>query len=432
MAEENMAEPSAPSLLQIEPQRVGRPRRIVASRASGRAAARHAQPLAAKTSAMRHVALLIETSGSYGRGLLRGVAKYNRAQGGWSTFFHPHGLGDPPPGWLTSWHGHGILARVDTPEIAKVLLQSGVPVVNLRGTVPGLPFPYVGPDHDQIATIAAEHLLERGLKHFAFCGKAAGIHPGLDERGITFAQVVEKAGWTCEVFPAGCGPPAAWEAEQERLAKWISTLPKPIGVMACNDERGLQVLDACRRCGAIVPDEVAVVGVDNDEHLCDLSIPPLTSVDVNAEQIGFTAAELLDQTMKGRKSVFKPQKLAPRGVVTRLSTDTIASEDDEVNQAIRFIREQACTGLRVLDVLTHMGMSRASLQQRMKKVVGRTIHEEIERMRLSRVRELLVNSDMTIKQVARGTGFSSVQYMTRVFRNALGETPARFRGKRRR
>jgi LacI family transcriptional regulator len=426
-----MAEDSSSGLLEIEPPRRNRRRRAPrAAPAQRRAPVR--QPRAAKSSGMRHVALLIETSGSYGRGLLRGVAKYNRAHGGWSTYFHPHGLGDPPPAWLTNWHGDGILVRIDTQEIADVVLHSGVPVVNLRGTISGLPFPYVGPDHDQIATIAAEHLLERGLKHFAFCGKAAGIHPGLDERGITFAQVVQKAGWTCDVFPAARGTPDTWEAEQERLAQWINSLAKPVGVMAANDERGLQVLDACRRCGAIVPDEVAVIGVDNDEHLCDLSIPPLTSVDVNAEQIGYTAAELLDQMMKGRKSSFKPQKLAPRGVVTRLSTDTIASEDDEVNQAIRFIREQACTGLRVLDVLTHMGMSRASLQQRMKKVVGRTIHEEIERMRLSRVRELLVNSDMTIKQVARGTGFSSVQYMTRVFRNALGETPARFRAKRRR
>jgi LacI family transcriptional regulator len=428
-----MAEDASPGLLEIEPPKRNRRRRAGAARAAApqrRAPAR--QPRPPKSSGMRHVALLIETSGSYGRGLLRGVAKYNRAHGGWSTYFHPHGLGDPPPAWLTNWHGDGILVRIDTPEIADVVLHSGVPVVNLRGTISGLPFPYVGPDHDQIATIAAEHLLERGLKHFAFCGKAAGIHPGLDERGITFAQLVQKAGWTCDVFPTALGTPDAWEAEQERLAQWLNSLVKPVGVMAANDERGLQVLDACRRCGAIVPDEVAVIGVDNDEHLCDLSIPPLTSVDVNAEQIGYTAAELLDQMMKGRKSSFKPQKLAPRGVVTRLSTDTIASEDDEVNQAIRFIREQACTGLRVLDVLTHMGMSRASLQQRMKKVVGRTIHEEIERMRLSRVRELLVNSDMTIKQVARGTGFSSVQYMTRVFRNALGETPARFRSKRRR
>jgi LacI family transcriptional regulator len=380
---------------------------------------------------MRHVALLIETSGSYGRGLLRGVSKYNRERGGWSTYFHPHGLGDPPPAWMTHWRGDGILARVDTPEIAQLLMKSGVPVVNLRGTVGELPFPYVGPDHDQIAKMAAEHLLERGLKNFAFCGRPAGIHPGLDERGVTFAQVVEQSGGHCAVFPADLPPGQdTWELEQERLAAWIGSLPKPVGVMAANDERGLQVLDACRRCEAAVPDEVAVIGADNDEHLCDLSIPPLTSVDVNAENIGYTAAALLDEMMQGKPAPTMAQRLAPRGIFTRLSTDTVASDDDEVNRALRFIRENGCQGLRVVDVLAQMGMSRASLQQRMKKVIGRTIHEEIERVRLARVKELLLSPDMTIKQVARATGFSSVQYMTRVFRAALGETPARYRSGR--
>jgi LacI family transcriptional regulator len=380
---------------------------------------------------MRHVALLIETSGSYGRGLLRGVAKYNRERGGWSTYFHPHGLGDPPPPWLKHWRGDGILARIDTPEIAQLLLKSGVPVVNLRGTVAALPFPYVGPDHDQIAKLAAEHLMERGLKNFAFCGKPLGIHRGLDERGTTFAEVVHQAGGHCEVFPAQCpSGEENWEMEQERLAKWLHSLPKPVGVMACNDERGLQVLDACRRCGAAVPDEVAVIGADNDEHLCDLSIPPLTSVDVNAENIGYTAAALLDQMMQGAKPPELAQRLIPRGIFTRLSTDTVASDDDEVNRALRFIRENSCDGLRVVDVLAHMGMSRASLQQRLKRIIGRTIHEEIERVRLARVKQLLLSPEMTIKQVARATGFSSVQYMTRVFRAALGETPARYRSQR--
>jgi LacI family transcriptional regulator len=380
---------------------------------------------------MRHVALLIETSGSYGRGLLRGVSKYNRERGGWSTYFHPHGLGDPPPPWMTRWRGDGILARIDTPEIAQLLLKSGVPVVNLRGTVGELPFPYVGPDHDQIAKMGAEHLLERGLKNFAFCGRPAGIHPGLDERGASFAQVVREAGAHCDVFPAELPPGEdTWELEQERLSEWIASLPKPVGVMAANDERGLQVLDACRRCGAAVPDEVAVIGADNDEHLCDLSIPPLTSVDVNAENIGYTAAALLDDMMQGKPAPTMAQRLSPRGIFTRLSTDTVASDDDEVNRALRYIRENGCQGLRVVDVLAQMGMSRASLQQRLKRVIGRTIHEEIERVRLARVKELLLSPDMTIKQVARATGFSSVQYMTRVFRAALGETPARYRSGR--
>ena len=385
----------------------------------------------ARSTGIRQVALLIETSGSYGRGLLQGIAKYNRDHGGWSTYFRPHGLAEAIPSWLSRFSGDGMLVRIETEQTLNIVRKSGVPVVNLRGTLNGLPFPYVCIDNHQVAQLAMQHLRERGLGHFAFCGRPRGANPTLDERADHFRAMVERDGATCHVYDAvHQSPRAGWEEEQERLADWIWSLPKPVGVMACNDERGLQVLDACRRCGVAVPDDVAVVGVDNDQAICDLSIPPLTSIDVNAEAIGYEAAALLDRMMSGEAPPTAPVRLSPRGVVTRRSTDVVASEDEEVGRALRYIRENACKGLQVVDVLSHMAMSRASLQQRMKQVVGRTIHQEIQRVRLSRVKELLAMSDMTIKQVARESGFASVQYMTRVFRAVTGETPARYRIRR--
>jgi LacI family transcriptional regulator len=395
---------------------------------------------------LRKVALLIETSGSYGRGLLRGIARYNRDHGGWSTYFRPHGLADPVPDWLKSWNGDGILARLETPEMARMVRRSGVPVVNLRGTMKGLEFPYVSVDHKQVVELALNHLRERVLRHFAFCGRPGSNNPALHERCQHFRALVEQAGGTCWIFPAP--PPEAtrrngsgagvngrakrcdWDAEQDRLADWIRSLPKPVGIMACNDERGLEVLDACRRCGAAVPEEVAVIGVDNDQAICDLGIPPLTSIDVNAEAIGYEAAALLDRMMSGQPAPTEPLQLAPRAVVARASTDLVASEDQEVGRALSYIRANACHGLQVSDVLGHMAMSRAALQQRMKQVSGRTIHQEIQRVRLSKVKDLLTMTDLTIKQVARDSGFASVQYMTRVFRATTGETPARFRLRR--
>lgn len=380
---------------------------------------------------MRHVALLIETSGSYGRGLLAGIAKYNREHGGWSTYFRPHGLNDKPPEWLKRWSGDGMLVRIDTKEMAELCAHSKASVVNLRGTLPNIPFPFIAVDNEQVAKLAFQHLLERGFKNFAFCGQPRGGNPSLDQRADFFRDIVENAGNTCHIFAAvQSNPNPDWEEEQDRMAAWIRGLPKPVGVMACNDERGLQLLDAARRCGATVPDEVAVIGVDNDAPLCDLSIPPLTSVDVNAEGIGYEAAALLDRMMGGKKVAAKPVKMPPRGVITRRSTDVIASEDEEVNRAVSFIRENACKGLQVVDVLTHLGMSRASLQQRMKQIAGRTIHQEIQRVRLERAKQLLVMSGMTIKQIARESGFASVQYMTRMFRSATNETPAKYRSRR--
>jgi LacI family transcriptional regulator len=379
---------------------------------------------------MKHVALLIETTGSYGRGLLSGVAKYNRQHGKWSTFVRPHALSDAPPAWLKTWKGDGILARIETREMANLLKKTGAKIVNLRNTLANLPFPYVAIDHEAVGQLAARHLQDRGLHQFAFCGRPPGANPGFDLRLKGFKAGLN--GQSVHVFQAKVPTSAGgWEQEHDQLAEWIQTLPTPVGILACNDERGLQVLDACRRAGRNVPEEVAVIGVDNDEPLCDLAIPPLTSIDVNAENIGFEAAALLDRMMSGQQEPPKePILLAPRGVVTRRSTDIVASEDPDVANALRYIRENACRGLQVGDVLSFLGMSRASLQQRMKHVMDRTIHQEIQRVRMDRAKELLVNSDMTIKQIARESGFASVQYMTRAFRSLTGETPARYRNVR--
>jgi LacI family transcriptional regulator len=404
------------------------------SPASTHAARRHGKERVGanhRKTSMRHVALLIESSGSYGRGLLRGIAKYNREHGGWSTYFRPHGFGDPLPDWILGWQGDGLLVRIDNRQMADVIQRLNVPIVNLRGTVPGLSYPIVVVDNAQVAKLAAEHFVERGLKHFAFCGRPRGTNPVLDQRGDYFEEFTRAVSGECHVYPAvRTAEQAGWEHEQAELAEWIRSLPKPVGVMACNDERGLQVLDACRRAGCAVPEQVAMIGVDNDEPLCDLSIPPMTSVDVNSEGVGYEAAALLDRLMDGRKAPTKATTVAPRGVITRLSTDMVASEDEEVNRAVRYIRENACGGVQVSDVVNFMGMSRATLQQRMKQIVGRTIHQEIQRVRLARVQELLVMSGLTIKQVTREAGFASVQYMTRVFRATTGETPAKYRSRR--
>lgn len=396
-----------------------------------------ARPVAARFAAgrakghIRRVALLIETAGSYGRGLLRGVAKYNREGAHWSTYFHPHGFGNPPHPWLLNWEGDGILVQVDSPDVAELLAASGVPVVDLSMEAKGASFPSVGVDHGRIGMVAAEHLLLRGWKQFGIYGGDRGVHTGLDERREAFRRAVGQSGAAFHEFRASRSQEQRpWEQAQEHLANWIVSLPKPIGIMAVNDEHGLQFLDACRRCGVQVPDEVAVIGIDNDEHLCELSIPPLSSIDVNSERVGYAAAALLDRMMEGEKPSAKPLRIPPREVVVRRSTDITASEDEEVNRALRYIRETGCKGLQVNDVLTHTGMSRASLQQRMKQLLGRTIHEEIERVRLARVQELLLKPGCTIKQISREAGFSSVQYMTRVFSKAVGETPAAYRERR--
>jgi LacI family transcriptional regulator len=380
---------------------------------------------------MRHVAILIETSRAYGRGAIRGVARYNREHGHWSTWFRPQGLGDAPPPWLVRWKGDGIIARIENLAMARAIARVGVPVVNLRGNLPELTFPFIGADNHAVAQLAAEHLLERGFRHLALYAYRHGFHPGMGLRCDVFRKLVESAGCPCAVLRApDAGQDATWERQQRRLAAWIRSLPRPLGLLAINDELGLQVLDACRRIPVRVPDDVAVISVDNDEYLCELAIPPLTSIDLNSEQAGYEAAVLLDRLMKRKPLPAKLPSIQPLGVVTRRSTDVLAVEDEQVIAAVRFIRENAFKAIRERDVSAHAKSSGTSLRTRVRQVLGRSIHQEIKRVQLEKAKTLLSTTNMPIKQVAGVAGFKTVQYLTRVFRASTGHTPAAFRRQR--
>jgi LacI family transcriptional regulator len=393
----------------------------------------------ARLRARRQVLLLVETSRAYGRGLVEGVAHYHREHGGWSICFKPHGLGDPPPPWLRDWQGDGILVRIGDQRMARAVQRIGVPAVDLRGLVGAKGLPFIGVDHREVARLAAEHLLERGFRHFGFCGLPRKVHPHMDDLCDWFCKFIAQAGCTCDVFKARRGPlpGEAWEHQQsragqwidqqERIVRWIESLPKPVGVMACHDDRAVQVLDACRRTGMMVPDAVAVIGVDNDQELCDLSIPPLTSVDEFPSRIGYEAAALLDRLMDGGSPPKRRILIPPRAVVPRHSTDVLATDDRIVARAAHLIRRRACEGIRVTDVVAEIPASRATLSARFKSIVGRTMREEILRVQILQAKELLATTDLPIKQVARRVGFRYVEYFARLFRRTTGETPAGYR-----
>ncbi len=380
--------------------------------------------------ATRKVALLIEATNAYARGLLHGVARYNHEQARWIIYFEPRALEEPPPPWLKQWKGDGILARVGNRRTAGAVLSAGVPVVEMRRrlTLPGTPS--IGPDHQAVARLATGHLRERGFRQFGFCGFGRGLDPPLDERGDAFVQCLAEAGLPCSVFPAERF--GSWEQEQARLTRWLRVLPKPAGVMTCNDGRGLQVLRACEQLGIPVPDRIAVIGAGNDDCLCSLCHPSLSSVDLAPELIGYEAAALLDRMMSRRQRTVQHVQVPPRGVVTRLSTDVLATPDQAVSRAVGFIRAHARDDMRVRDVLAHVRLSRSALEPRLKQVLGRTIHQEIHHVRLERVKALLSTTNMPTKEIAAQTGFHSVQYLTRVFRKATGHTPANYRKRMRR
>lgn len=378
-----------------------------------------------KSPRRRQVALLIETSNAYARGLLQGVVHYIREHKPWSFHLMEQGRGDDPPAWLNRWSGDGIIARVETPRIAQAVAQAGVPAVDVSAARLLPELPWVETDDEQISRLAAEHLLERGFKHFAFCGDARFNWSVWREKH--FCTRLQRTGATVHCFRPAAGAASDLAAQVAELGLWLHALPKPIGILACYDIRGQQVLDACRSAGLAVPGEVAVIGVDNDELLCDLASPPLTSVIPNAHRTGYEAAALLDRMMAGKRVPAVAHLIAPLGVAARQSTDVLAVDDRDVARAVQFIREHATDGINVSDVLRAVPLSRRVLEQRFQKLLGRTPREEILHVRLNRVRQLLTETDLPLYLIAERTGFDHVEYLSVVFKRETNVTPSAFR-----
>src|SRR5262249_13573588 len=288
-----------------------------------------------------NVALLIETSNAYARGLLRGIRAYIREHRSWSIYVGEQRRGEPAPLWLKKWHGDGIIARIESPAIARAVVASGLPAVDVSAAryVPELL--YVETDDAVIARLAAEHLLQRGFRHYGYCGDPRFNWSIWREEH--FQRLITEAEFDCSVYrscPRRRGI-ASWEQERADIAAWIRGLPNPVGVMACYDIRGREVLDVCRQLGASVPDEVSVIGVDNDELLCDLADPPLSSVIPDTHRTGYEAARLLDLLMAGQSELPTAHLIKPLGIRTRDSTDVLATDDSDLSAAVRFIRAHA-------------------------------------------------------------------------------------------
>jgi LacI family transcriptional regulator len=317
--------------------------------------------------------------------------------------------------------------------------QLRLPIVDLCGNLPQstleeLGIPCVTSDHRAIGQLGAEHLLETGYPHFAFSGYR--LIGWVADRWLGFSQTVGEARafrYDYTLPPSQIGKSGRslqrWEAAQLRLLNWIESLPKPVGIMACNDAHALDLLDACRRAGIDVPDAVAIIGVDNDESLCRLTKPELSSVVPDPRRVGYEAAQMLDDLMSGRRNKSEAQRvlIRPRHVVTRASTQGTAISDEIIARALRSIRERAGEGINAEQILRESGLSRRAFYQRFQSLVGRTPHEEITRARLGRAKRLLQETNLSNERIAELTGYCSAAHMSVAFRRELGMPPGEFR-----
>lgn len=381
---------------------------------------------------MRKVLLAIEQNRGYGRGLISGITHYSKLYGPWNfytgtPFYYRQSKKEQNTlDVIKQWRPDGIIIREDT-DIDKII-NSGIPAIIITYTLVKVPgFVSLRGDHEISGKLAAEHFLERGFKNFAYCGvpdKYWSLY-----RGQSFQRRIVQAGYDVNIFPfLPSESKINWLRDQEKLKKWLLDLPKPVGLMTCTDDRAQNVIEACKACGLHVPQDVAIVGVDNDELLCDLLNPPLSSVALNAFHAGFEAAETLDTLMSGKfHDTEKTIVARATHVVTRQSSDIFAVEDVDVRTALTYISANSHQAIQVKDVADACGLTIRTIQKKFKYHMGKSVSEVIDRSRLELICKLLIESPKTITQIAHEIDFISENHFSRYFRRLMKMSPTAYR-----
>jgi LacI family transcriptional regulator len=366
---------------------------------------------------------------------MRGAAEYAQQHGDWTFTASPPtltGAGEFAHNVysLKGWPCDGVFAAIDNAAEARAAKELRIPVVNLAGTVRRCSVPRVMVDHEVIGRLAAEHLLERGLRRLAVFGLCGPWYAR--QRRLGFVRRAEEAGVPCDVFemPVPTNARTPWQQRVAPLERWLQSLKPPVGLLAIHDYRARVAVDECLRLGLNVPHDVAVIGVDNDPTVCEFCKPTLSSVSRSAWRVGYEAAALLDRLMAGKNPPEHDILIPPDGVVARQSTDTVAVDDRHVAAAVHFMRDHLGDAFGIERVMRHSSISRRQLELRFRRVLRCTPHDYLCRTRVERARELLAaRQRMKMRNIAAACGFTSVERLRIVFRRFVGLTPADYRRK---
>lgn len=375
----------------------------------------------------RQIAILVETESTWGRKVIRGVANYVEKGKPWHLLIdprdHEHRSALPD-----GWQGDGVIARIANRLQCEQLVATGLPLVDVDDVFPDVPsIARVTTDELAMAALALEHLTSRGFTDFGYF--APPSHRYSSVRGDAFAAAVRGAGFVCNHYRPGyrAGRKISWDERQRRVNRWLGSLPRPVGIFTVDAYHAYQLAEICHFAGIRVPDEIAIIAGDNDDLLCDVSSPPLSSISMASERIGYEAAEMLDNMLCGESCPEAPRLIGPHGVSSRHSTDVLSIDDPTVVQALRYIQQHAHHGIGVQDILREVPISRRSLEIQFKSYLGRSPAEEIRRVRLERGRTLLGKREMSITEVALASGFSDATRFGIAFRKQFGATPRSFR-----
>ena len=382
-----------------------------------------------KSKDIPQVALLIDQSREYERKLMAGIQRYIHLHGPWMLYrispFYVSGQDAFSIDDLIKWKPDGIIVREN--YYLPQLLKTRIPLIycgydKIISSVPGI---YA--NDKAIGKMGAEYFINKGYRHFAFCSMEG--YYWSEERLNAFRTRVEKEHYTIHIYhhsrPKG---KESWQHEPTKIAQWLKTLPKPLALMSATDDLSLQILEASKIAGILIPEEVAILGVDNDESICTTSHPTLSSIDQNPEWAGFEAGELLSKMMNGKINKLENIVADPKKVVTRHSTSILAIEDQLVASMLHFINENAANkSLSVDETACQAGLSRRMLEIRFRKALQKTVHDVITEARVKRFKQLLAESTMTVSQISVDTGCSGADSLSRIFKKSTGLTPLEYR-----
>jgi LacI family transcriptional regulator len=373
------------------------------------------------------IGLVMEHSLSFYRQILRGIKTFASDRPEW--LFTPIAADPKALELVKPLRCHGYIAHIFHRPLGLKLRSLKRPVINVSGVLPDLPFPRVVSDHVEVGRQAGRHLVSNGLRHLAFVGYRSHEFSVDRERGLR--EIAAEIGTTVHSFYEQNrrleDPTGVWRWN-EPLLTWLRGLPKPIGIVASHDTQGAQVAEYCHQLQLIVPDQVAIVGADDDDLLCELSRPSLSSVRLPAERIGFEAARLLDEWLQtGSPPAEKTLVLPPAGVAIRQSSNLQAVPDPYVAAAVRFIADQAHRPFKVDDILRAVPIARRALERRFRKWLQRSILQEIRRVHVERAKHLLATTDLAMPEVAHRSGLTDSRQLSITFRQVTGTTPSGFR-----
>lgn len=379
------------------------------------------------------VLLLIDFSEAYSKKLLRGITQYAKDFGPWKFCRMPTHYRETIGiegilNWAKEWGAHGVIGQFYSNADIDKITQAKLPVIaqDLLQRFPNIPN-ITGAYHDT-GKMAAAYFLKKGFKHFAFYGFSNIVWSS--ERASGFEEFLNKKGHQVHYFEhKKSRSRELWYYKPSSLSRWLKGLPKPIAIMACDDNQGEHITEACRHAGIRIPEEVSVIGVDNDEMICSLSDPELSSISLDAERGGYDAAKLLHQMIRNKNKKWTNIEVKPVQVITRHSTDIYATNDIHISSTLRFIHQHLDTNLKVDDILQEIPLSRRSLEKRFQHITGFPIYKYIYNLRTEKFAQLLLETDRTVAEIASDIGLGDAKNISRTFKKIKGCTPHEYRKK---